>query len=64
MCSSKDSDGNLAAEEDEINVDKEYDDDMITDRNSTEQHQSHIVSSYLHFFFALLKELNITMASE
>nr|CDQ03216.1 Bm2011, isoform b [Brugia malayi] len=43
MCSSKDSDVNLAAEEDEINVDKEYDDDMITDRNSTEQHQSHIM---------------------
>ncbi|CAG9535214.1 unnamed protein product [Cercopithifilaria johnstoni] len=43
MCSSKDSDVNLVAEEDEINVDKEYDDDMIADSNSNEQHQSHIV---------------------
>ncbi|MCP9258233.1 putative zinc finger protein C06E1.8 [Dirofilaria immitis] len=43
MCSSKDSDVNMVAEEDEINVDKEYDDDMMTDRNSTEQQQSHIM---------------------
>ncbi|OZC06397.1 hypothetical protein X798_06611 [Onchocerca flexuosa] len=58
MCSSKNSDVNLAAEEDEINVDKEYDDDMMTDRNSTEQQQSHIVIYF--FFLALFKNRNHT----
>uniref|UniRef100_A0A1I7VS35 BZIP domain-containing protein n=1 Tax=Loa loa TaxID=7209 RepID=A0A1I7VS35_LOALO len=43
ICSSKDSDVNLVAEEDEINVDKEYDDDMMAERNSAEQRQSHIM---------------------
>uniref|UniRef100_A0A915Q132 C2H2-type domain-containing protein n=1 Tax=Setaria digitata TaxID=48799 RepID=A0A915Q132_9BILA len=43
ICSSKESDVNLVAEEDEINVDKEYDDDIITERNNTQQHRSHII---------------------
>lgn len=43
ICSSKDSDVNLVAEEDEINVDKECDDDMITDSNSNDLDHSHIV---------------------
>uniref|UniRef100_A0A0R3S2Y8 C2H2-type domain-containing protein n=1 Tax=Elaeophora elaphi TaxID=1147741 RepID=A0A0R3S2Y8_9BILA len=62
MCSSKDSDVNLVGEEDEINVDKEYDDDMITDRNSIEQHQSHIVE--LKGKYAKVAKVDATMNSE
>lgn len=54
MCSSKNSDVNSVAEEDEINVDKEYDDDMITDSSSNEQHQSHVVL-YCFAFFCFIK---------
>lgn len=43
ICSPKESDVGIIPEEDEINVDKEYDDDIMVERNGVDHHQSHIV---------------------